>query len=189
MAVELPLIVEALLAPETWVTHSSKLAGSRVVLLLDFRRELRVWQIRIEGVDDGLHLLDLDLGLLLLEIIQSYLNLELAFGGCLRVVLAEDLLGFGVGTVFGEQQLLLLGLGEAQHGLLWRLTFLHFGVEGLDVELLSDELLEGGVAGVVALLRDLLVLGELVGGCGGLMGRIWEFTSFSSDWWHGVTDA
>ena len=42
MAVELPLIVEALLAPETGVTLASKLADSRVVLLLDFLCELRV---------------------------------------------------------------------------------------------------------------------------------------------------
>ena len=42
VAVELPLAREALLAPETGVVHPSKLAGSRVVLLLDFRSELRV---------------------------------------------------------------------------------------------------------------------------------------------------
>ena len=42
MSVELPLTEEALLAPGTGVTLSSKLTDSRVVLLLDFRCELRV---------------------------------------------------------------------------------------------------------------------------------------------------
>ena len=42
VSVELPLAEEALLAPDAGVTLTSKLAGSRVVLLLDFRCELRV---------------------------------------------------------------------------------------------------------------------------------------------------
>ena len=70
VAVELPLTVEALLAPDTEVTLSPELAHSRVVLLLDFRSELRVRLLRIEGVDDCLHLLDLVLVLLLFVLLH-----------------------------------------------------------------------------------------------------------------------
>ena len=75
--------------------------------------------------------------------------------------MAEYFRGSGVRVALGEQQLLLLRLGEAQHGLLWWWTILHFRVKIFNVNLLSDKLLFGGVTGLAALLRDLLVFGEL----------------------------